>query len=165
MRRIAYLLVALGVGAACSTTVVRRPNVPAGARVQELRQKAGDRAQNCGEVVEPKTDGNAAGGQTTCEIHAVGECLASALGHCLAAYGSRTYFTAESDAVRTDWLVLPDGQGSCRLTVVDDRTADPLAPKTPTSRDCKAVTWKPHGGIAGCEVPVAEKCDAEKPAG
>jgi hypothetical protein len=158
MRRIAHLLVTLTVFASCATTVVRRPNVPAGAKVQELRQKAGDRAQNCGEVVEPKTD-------ATCDVHTVGECLASALGHCMAAYGSRTYFTAESDAVRTDWLVLPDGQGSCRLTVVDDRTADPLAPKTPTSRDCKAVTWKPHESISGCEVPFAEKCDAEKPAG
>jgi hypothetical protein len=158
MRRSAYLLLTLAAGAACATTAVRTPNVPAGAKVQELRQKAGERAQNCGEVVEPKSG-------ATCEVHTVGECLAAALQHCQAAYGSRIYFTAESDAIRIDWIVLPDGQGSCRLTVVDDRSADPLAPKTPTTRDCKAVTWKPHESVPGCEAPMPDKCDADKPAG
>jgi hypothetical protein len=159
MRRIVYVLVTLAVGAACGTTAVRRPNVPAGAKVQELRQKAGDRAQNCGEVVEPKAG-------ATCEVRAIGQCLASALGHCRAAYGSRTYFTAESDAIRVDWLVMPDAAaGTCHLTVVDDRSADPLAPRAPTTRDCKAVTWKPHESIPSCEAPVPEKCDADKPAG
>ena len=142
---------------ACGSAPVRRPNVPAGTKVQELRHTAGDGAQDCGEVVEPK------GGDATCGVHPIGECVAAALKDCRPAYGARVYFTSEGDGIRIDWLVLPDGHGSCSLAVVEDRSADPLAPKTPTTKYCKAVGWQPHESIPSCEAPVPDKCDAPKP--
>jgi hypothetical protein len=136
----------------CAEAVVRRPNVPPGAKVQELRTTAGDKAQDCGEAVEPKTG-------AACDVHPIGECLSAALHDCRAAYGARTYFTAESDPIRIDWLVLADGEGSCHLTVVEDRSADPLAPRAPTVKKCKALAWKPHETVAACEAPLADRCD------
>src|SRR5689334_4252774 len=71
-------LAALAFPVACGSAPIRRPNVPAGSKVQELRHAAGDGAQDCGEVVEPK------GGDTTCSVHPIGECVAAALKDCRA---------------------------------------------------------------------------------
>ena len=158
MRRIVHVVVTLAVGVACGGTVVRTPNVPESPEAQALQGKIGAQAQNCGEVVEPKTD-------ATCGVHPIGECLMTALRNCRAAYGNRTYFTAESDAMRIDWFVVPEAQGgACRLAVVEDRSADPLAPRTPTTKTCKSIVWKPHETIPACQAPVADGCAAEKPA-
>ena len=143
---------ALSVALGCSETVVRRPNVPPGSKVHELMRVAGDGANDCGEVVEPKTG-------ATCEVHTVGECLAAALHDCRPAHGMRTFFTSESDGIRVDWFVLSDGQGSCRLHQVEDRSADPLAPRAPTVSVCRALTWKQHEAVGDCEVPAGGKCD------
>jgi hypothetical protein len=142
---------ALVLGAGCSETVVRRPNVPASAKVGELLHAAGDNPGDCGEVVEPKTG-------ATCDVHTIGECLAAALHDCRPAHGMRTFFTAESDGVRVDWIVVPDGKGSCALNTVEDRSADPLAPRKPTTTSCKVLGWKPHESIADCQVPAGDKC-------
>jgi hypothetical protein len=142
---------ALPVGVACSETVVRRPNVPASPKVGELLHAAGDGANDCGEVVEPKTG-------ATCDVHPIGECLAAALRDCRPAHGMRSFFTSESDGVRIDWIVIPDGKGSCALDTVEDRSADPLAPRAPTTTSCKALGWKPHETIPDCEVPAGGKC-------
>jgi hypothetical protein len=150
-------LAALAFPVACGSAPIRRPNVPVGSKVQELRHAAGDGAQDCGEVVEPK------GGDTTCSVHPIGECVAAALKDCRAAYGSRVFFNSESDGIRIDWVVLSDGHGSCFVAVVDDKTADPLAPKTPILRHCKAMGWQPHDSVPSCETPMPNKCDDAKP--
>jgi hypothetical protein len=139
------------VAGACSETVVRRPNVAPGPKVGELLHAAGDSPGDCGEAVEPKTG-------ATCDVHAIGECLASALHDCRPAHGMRTFFTSESDPVRIDWIVIPDGKGSCTLNTVEDRSADPLAPRAPTTTSCAILAWKPHETIADCQVPAGDKC-------
>ena len=143
--------VVLLLGAACSETVVRRPNVPASPKVGELLHAAGDGANDCGEAVESKPG-------ASCDVHTIGECLAAALHDCRPAHGTRSFFTAESDGVRVDYIVIPDGKGSCTLNVVEDRSADPLAPRAPTTKSCKALGWRPHETLAGCEVPAGDKC-------
>ena len=137
---------------ACSETVVRRPNVPASPKVHELMHTAGDGVFDCGQALEPKTG-------ATCDVHTIGECLAAALHDCRPAHGMRSYFTSESDGVRIDWFIIPEGQGSCRLHVVEDRSADPLASRTPTVKKCTTLTWKPHEKISECEVPAGDKCE------
>ena|SRR5260221_9881220 len=154
-------IVAVVLGAAlafvsCGGSAERRsPNVPAGTRVQELRRTAGDSAQDCGDAVESK-------GDTTCRVHPIGECLSAALKGCRPAYGMRSYFTPESDGVRIDWLVLQDRHGGCNLVVVEDRSADPLAPKTPTVKTCTSISWKAHESVPGCEAPIPDGCSAAK---
>ncbi len=148
-----FLLPALNVALACSETVVRRPNVPPSGKVRELLHAAGDGVFDCGEASEPKTG-------ATCDVHTVGECLAAALHDCRPAHGMRSYFTSESDGVRIDWFVIPEGQGTCRLHVVEDRSADPLAPRAPIVSKCTTLTWKQHESIANCEVPAGDKCAA-----
>jgi hypothetical protein len=150
-RRFSLLVCATIYFHGCAETVVRRPDVPAGSKVQELRRTAGDAAQDCGEAIEPKTG-------ATCDVHPVGECLAAALHDCRAAYGARSHFTAESDAIRIDWLVIPDPQSTCHLAVVEDRSADPLAPRAPTVKNCKALVWKPHESVPNCDAPLADRC-------
>ena len=134
----------------------RRPNVPPSSRVKELRRAAGATAQDCGEAVESRTD-------TACRVHPVGECLAAALKDCRPAYGMRSYFTAEGDGVRVDWLVASDGHGGCQVVLVEDRSADPLAAKRPSVQICSGVVWKQHESISSCELPVADGCHAAKP--
>jgi hypothetical protein len=134
----------------------RRPHVPPSARVHDLRLSAGPTAQDCGEAIESKTD-------TACRVHSVGECLATALKACRPAYGMRSYFTGEGDGVRVDWLVLSDGHGGCKLSVIEDRGADPLAHKKVVAKSCASIVWKAHESIASCEQPAPDDChDAPK---
>ncbi len=147
--------------ALCSTAVgcgatERRPNVPPSAKVLDLRRAGGDAIQDCGGAPESRTD-------TLCRVQPVGECVEAALKACRPAFGTRSFFTAEGDPVRDDWLVLSDGQGGCKLTFVEDRSRDPLAPRKPSVQICDSVTWKSHDTIANCEVPVADGCHATKP--
>jgi hypothetical protein len=136
----------------------RRPNVPLSAQVHDLRRSAGPTAQDCGEAVESRTD-------TACRVHPVGECLATALKDCRSAFGMRSYFTAEGDGVRLDWLVLPDGHGGCKLTVIEDRGADPLAHKKLAVKSCDAIAWRAHESIPSCEQPVPDGCHDVAPKG
>jgi len=153
-RRVAQnLLIAFGASAAACGGAERRPAVPPGSTVKELRRSAGPAAQDCGEATESKTD-------TECRVHPVGECIQAALAQCRPAYGMRSYFTAEGDAVREDWLVLSDGQGGCELVLVQDRSADPLAPKKPSIQVCEGIEWKAHEHIPSCEAPSFAACHA-----
>ncbi|HVW25900.1 MAG TPA: hypothetical protein VHC69_11045 [Polyangiaceae bacterium] len=147
-----FVVPALGVAFACSETVVRRPNVPPSAKVHELEHAAGDGVFDCGETQEPKVG-------ATCDVHTTGECLAAALHDCRPAHGMRSFFTSESDGVRVDWFVIPDGKGSCQLHVVEDRSADPLAPRAPMVKSCRVLTWQRHETVADCEVPAGDKCE------
>jgi len=139
----------------------RRPVVAPSQVVEELRRSAGPGMQDCGEAQESREEAQ-------CRVKSVGECIQAALSACRRAYGLRTYFAAEGDAIRVDWLVLGDGKGGCDLVVVEDRSADPLASKKPTVTRCKGFVWKAHESIEACEAPTPDACraDAEgKPAG
>lgn len=129
----------------------RRPNVPTSETVSDMRRNAGVGLQDCGEAIEPRQE-------TACKVHSVGECLAAALKACRPAFGVRQYFTAEGDGVRLDWLVLSDGHGGCDLVNVEDRSADPLAPKKPKITHCTSIVWKSHENISDCEAPVPDGC-------
>lgn len=146
---------AVCVAAACAGEQ-RRPNVPTSEIVADFRRSAGSGVQDCGEAIEPK-------GETACKIHSVGECLQAALRECRAAYGVRQFFTAEGDAVRLDWLVLSDGHGGCDVMTVEDRSADPLAPKKPRISRCQSIAWREHEDIEGCERFEADGCREDKP--
>ncbi len=129
----------------------RRPAVAPGKTVNDLRDSAGPGMTDCGEAPEVREE-------TSCRVKPMGDCLALALGDCRPGHGVRQYFTDEGDAVRVDWFVLSDGQGGCRLVTVEDRSADPLAPKKPKVQYCKSIGWKAHDRIADCELPTAEGC-------
>jgi hypothetical protein len=139
----------------CGGGAERHPNVPPSSKVKELRHAVGESARDCGEALESRKE-------TTCGARPVGECLAAALKACRPAYGTRSFFTAEGDAVRVDWLVASDGHDGCHLVLVEDRSADPLASKRPSVQVCHTVAWKPHESIRGCEVPVPDGCLAAK---
>lgn len=132
----------------------RRPAVAPGPVVEDLRRSAGPGLQDCGEAQESREE-------SQCRVKSVGECVEAALRACRPAHGLRTYFAAEGDAIRVDWLVLSDGQGGCDLVVVEDRSADPLASKTPSVSRCKKFVWKAHTNIDDCEAPYPDDCRAD----
>jgi hypothetical protein len=115
---------------------------------------AGPGVRDCGEALEAREE-------TQCRVKPVGECIAAALKDCRPGHGVRSYFTLEGDSVRVDWLVLSDGGGGCVLVEVEDRSADPLAKKTPVVRRCDSISWSQHESVRNCEAPVAAHCKEE----
>jgi hypothetical protein len=152
-RFLAALLVAAPLGSSCGGTE-RRPAAPQSERVTKLLRTAGPGVRDCGEALEARDE-------TQCRVKPVGECIESALKDCRPGHGVRSYFTMEGDSVRLDWLVLSDGNGGCVVVEVEDRSADPLAKKTPTVRRCDSVSWKPHEVVRDCEAPVLANCKDE----
>lgn len=132
----------------------RRATAPQSDRVTELLQGAGPGVRDCGEAREAREE-------TQCRVKPVGECIQAALKDCRPGHGVRSYFTLEGDSVRADWLVLSDGNGGCVIVEVEDRSADPLAKKTPTVRRCESLNWKPHESVRDCESPALASCKDE----
>jgi hypothetical protein len=146
-------LVAVAFASSCGGPE-RRPRTAQSARVTEMLHAAGPGVRDCGEALEAREE-------SQCRVRPVGECVAAALKDCRPGHGVRSYFTLEGDSVRVDWLVLSDGSGGCALIEVEDRSADPLAKKTPTVRRCDSIAWTPHVSIRDCEAPLAAHCKEE----
>lgn len=155
MHAIALAALVIAPGAACAGEP-RRPQVPPSGLVADMKRSAGPGIQDCGEALESREEDQ-------CRVKSVGECLEAALKACRPAFGLRTYFASEGDAIRVDMLVLSDGQGGCDLVVIEDRSADPLAAKKPEVTRCESIAWKAHVAIDDCEDPVPEACKKEAP--
>jgi hypothetical protein len=151
--RLAGLLAAAVLACSCGGPE-RRPRAAQSERVTELLHSAGPGVRDCGEALEARDE-------TQCRVKPVGECVESALKDCRPGHGVRSYFTPEGDSVRVDWLVLSDGAGGCVLVEVEDRSADPLAKKTPAVRRCESMVWRLHESIRDCESPVLANCKNE----
>lgn len=124
--------------------------------VQDLWRNAGLGIQDCGEVIE-NTD------ETRCQTRAVGECVEQAFKACRPAHANYVFYAGEGDSVRIDWIVMVRAGGACDFVVVEDRSADPLAPRTPTPQVCDPPGWKDHPAIKGCEVLDPKNCRARTP--
>jgi hypothetical protein len=146
-------LVAVAFASSCGGPE-RRPRAPQSPRVTEMLHSAGPGVRDCGEALEAREE-------TQCRVKPVGDCVAAALKDCRPGHGVRSYFTLEGDSVRVDWVVLSDRNGGCVLFEVEDRSADPLAKKTPTVRRCESISWSQHESIRNCEAPVAAHCKEE----
>ena len=144
-------LFALGVLAIACGSSRRPPQAPPSPLVDRLRREAGRGIQDCGEAVEKWEE-------QKCHTRPVGECVLSAYKACRPAHGSYVFFASEGDDMRVDWLVMVKPGGACDFVIVDDRTADPLGPRTPSDKVCSTVDWKAHPQIEGCEILDPKSC-------
>jgi len=149
-------MAALGKVSACASGR-SPPNVPPSSAVTELRRSAGPTVQDCGEAVETREEGK-------CRVQPIFECVKRAHDTCRAAQGTHLFSTDEGDDVRIDYFVRERPGGACDFIVIEDRSQDPLAPKTPQTQTavyvqlCARVGWKPHATIPACDVFAPTAC-------
>lgn len=130
--------------AACASSPPPRTLSPSSS-VERLRRESGPTLQDCGEAQEGRDE-------EKCKIQPVLACVHAALKSCRAAQGTHQFLAGEGDPVRIDYFVVERPGGACDFVVVEDRTADPLAPRAPSEMSCSGASWKPHPSIPSCEV-------------
>lgn len=117
--------------------------VPPSDAVQYWARQAGRGLQDCGQSRAPR-------GDTSCTLQKVHECLHAALTACRPAQGVSFTLTGEGDTIRTDAFVIPRA-GTCVITLVEDRSADPLAKPPILERECRSASWAPSPGESTCQ--------------
>jgi hypothetical protein len=149
-RVLVWAIGALGIASACASRPPP-PNVPPSSAVTELHRTAGPTVQDCGEAVETRDEDK-------CRVQPIFDCVKRAHDACRAAQGTHLFSTDEGDAVRVDYFVRERPGGACDFIVIEDRSRDPLAPKTPQLQICAQVGWKPHATIPACDVFAPTAC-------